>query len=313
MADTTASNPPFSPPTGLVSFPGLIPNAGWLGTTDASSIADIDYGAQLGFGPNLPNLDGATPLVLSPIVGIVTHIPTMFAGIDGAPNTIKSLFERHPKQINGIDFGITLGTAETPVGQDGQMMHIPTDAKRTPVNPSFVWQELQGNLVWNMIKTWIYMIRHPDTQASMLSSMNLNSSMAPMLASVYTMTLCFIQFDTTFRPENIIDAFFITNMFPTETGMGGFKREIAHSEPIDRTVAFTGIVQHNRNTKAVAQTMASMIGLHRANYEFAIPVGSNPTGSNIDDNILGMGLQSPNSPSSPAAPFGAIIPTISDS
>lgn len=100
---TTATNPPFGSYAN-----GLITNAGLLGTTDASSISDISWGAQLGIGPNLPQIDGATPLTLSPVVAIVTHIPTMFASIANAPAVLKALVERHAKEISGIDFGYQL-------------------------------------------------------------------------------------------------------------------------------------------------------------------------------------------------------------
>jgi hypothetical protein len=212
-------------------------------------------------------------------------MPTMFANVQYAAPILKALIERHAKEISGIDFGYQLETSSTPVGQDGQEMHMPTNSKRTSVNPTFTWQEITGNLVWNFIKNWIEMIKHPDTQASSLSAINLGTPMSPMLMSYFSMDVLFIQFDPTFRPENIIDAFFVTNMFPTETGMGGWKRQIGHSDMIDRTIAFTGVLQHNRNTKVAGQVIADALGLHRSNYDFAAPIATS-----IDANIQGFGL-----------------------
>lgn len=264
---------------------GLIFNAGQLGATDTSYLSDIVNGAQLGYGPNLPQIDGATPLVLSPIVAIVTHIPTMFQNVPYAAQILKALVERHAKEISGIDFGYQLESSTTPVGQDGQELHIPTNSKRTQVNPSFTWQELPGNLVWNFHKNWIEMIKQPDTQASSLTAINLGDPMLPMLMSYFSMDVLFIQFDSTFRPENIIDGFFVTNMWPTETGMFGAKRQIGRSETIERTIAYNGIIQHNRNTKTAAQIVANALGLHRTNYDFAVPIATA-----VDTNIQGMGL-----------------------
>jgi len=282
MANTTSTT---SPPFG--SYPnGLITNAGQLGAVDTDSIADIQYGAQLGVGPNLPQIDGATPLIMAPTVAIVTHIPTMFANIQYAPQTLKALVERHAKEISGIDFGYQLEGSPTPVGQDGQELHMPTNAKRTPVTPTFTWQELQGNLVWNFHKNWIEMIKDPDTQASILSSTNLTTTMSPMLLSSFTMSVLFIQFDPTMRPENIIDAWFITNMWPQETGLIGAKRQIGRSEMPERQIAYYGVLQHNRNTKSVGKIIATTLGLHQANYDFAVPFATA-----IDANITDMGLQ----------------------
>lgn len=282
MSDTTNSSPAVFGPYKN----GLITNAGLLGTTDESSIADISYGAQLGVGPNLPQIDGATPLVLSPVVAVVTHMPTMFNNILNAAETLKALVERHAKEISGIDFGYQLEGSPTPVGQDGQELHMPTNSKRTPVTPTFTWQELPGNLVWNFHKNWIQMIKDPDTQASVLSAMANGTTMSPMLMSAFTMDVLFIQFDSTMLPENIVDAWFITNMWPQETGLFGAKRQIGHSEMPERQIAYYGVLQHNRNTKAVGQIIATALALHRANYDFAVPVEQE-----IDPNIQNMGLQ----------------------
>ena len=281
MPGSSANTPPFA------SYPhGLIPNVGRIGSTDDSNVADIEYGAQLGYGPNLPQIDGATPLVLSPVVAIVTHIPTMFDNVDHAPETLKALIERHAKEISGIDFQYQLEGVGTPVGQDGQELHMPTNSKRTAVTPTFTMQELQGNLVWNFIRTWIEMIKQPDTQASALSAVNLDVTMSPMLMSSFTMDVLFIQFDSTMRPENIIDAWFVTNMWPQETGMFGAKRQIGHSEMPERQIAFYGVLQHNRNTKAAGQIIASTLGLHKTDFDFATPFATA-----IESGITDMGLQ----------------------
>lgn len=264
---------------------GLITNAGQIGATESSTIADIVNSAQLGYGPNLPQIDGATPLVMSPIVPIVTHIPTMFAGVTYAPDILKALVERHAKEISGIDFGYNLESTGTPVGNDGQELFMPTNSKRSQVEPTFTWQEITGNLVWNFMKNWIQMIKHPDTQASSLTAIDLGNPMSPMLMSFFSMDVLFIQFDPTFRPENIIDAFFVTNMFPTETGMFGAKKQIGRSDMIDRAIQFKGVLQHNRNTKTAGQIIADALGLHRSNYDFAVPITTA-----IDPNIQGMGL-----------------------
>lgn len=270
---------------------GLITNAGWIAATDDSTIADINYGAQLGYGPNLPNIDGATPLVLPPVVIIVTHIPTFFNNVHLAPQTIKALFERHAKEVTGIDFGYQLEGAPTPVGQDGQEMHMPTIAKRTAVTPTFTLQEIKGNLIWNLAKTWIEMIKQPDTQASSLAAINLTTPMSPMLMSSFTMDIACIQFDETMRPENIIDAWFVTNMWPQETGMFGAERRIGQSKIVERQIAFYGVLQHNRNTKVAGQIIANNLGLHKVNFDYAVPFyAPGGTAGGIDSNLAGLGL-----------------------
>jgi hypothetical protein len=270
MTDTTTPN-------------GLITNAGMIAASANATVANVVYGAQNGIGVNLPQIDGATPMVMMPAYVVVTHAPSMFS--DLAKTTLKSLVERHAKDISGIDFQIQLQGTGTPIGHDGQELWIPTNAMRTQVTPTFTWQELTGNLVWNFIRYWIEMIKHPDTQASVLSSQNLDSSMSPMLMSSFSMNICVLQFDPTMRPENLIDAYFITNMWPQETGLLGTKRQIGKSDAIDRQIAFYGVVQHNRNTRVAGQAIAATLGLHRVNYDFAVPV--NPV---VESDIANLGL-----------------------
>ena len=273
---------------------GLIYNAGRIAAADDDTVVNLIDGAQNGLGVNIPNIDGATPMVLSPIVPIVTHIPTMFtsralqngSGFNYTPDVCKALMERHAKDISGIDFGYQMEGTGTAVGHDGQELHMPTNAKRTPVNPSFTWNEVAGNLVWEFHRNWLDMIKSPDTQASILAALNDGASMDPMVMSQFSMDMLFIQFDQTMLPENIIDAFFITNMWPQETGMFGAKRTIGHVETIDRTVQYYGLLQHNRNTKAVGQIIAEVLQLHKVNYDYATPVTQS-----IETNISNMGLE----------------------
>lgn len=265
----------------------LITNAGRIAAADTDSVGDVTKSAQLGIGNNLPNIDGVTPLVMMPIVPILIHAPTMFEAnkITNANRVLKSLIERHAKEISGIDFGYQMETATTPAGHDGQELHMPTNARRTPVNPSFTYPEIVGNLVWNFHRNWLHMVKMPDTQASSIAPDNPNAQFDPMLLSYFTMDILFIQYDTTMRPENIIDAFFIANMMPTETGMLGAKKQVGHSEMMERTIQYTGIVQHNRNTKIAGQMIAEVLGLHNVNYNFSQVISTS-----IEDDVSNMGM-----------------------
>lgn len=251
----------------------LISNAGRIAASDATAIANIAKGAQLGLGTHLPYLDAATPLTLMPVIPIVTHTPTMFAGLPHFDAVCKALVERHAKTIDGIDVQYDLEGAPSPAGHDGQEFNVPTNSKRQQPNPSMTFPEVNGNLVWNFHKNWIQMIKHPDTQASQMSALSTNATqMPPMVASYYSMDVLFIQFDQTMLPENIIDAYFITNMWPKGTGPAGFKRAIGTTEAVERTIEYHGILQHNRNTRLVGQQVAAVLNLHTVNFDFAAPI-----------------------------------------
>lgn len=248
-------------------------------------IANIMSGGQLGVGAQLPKIDAATPQVFTPAVIIVTHTPSMFQSISNADAILKSLIERHAKSVTGIDFGYTLEGAPVPAGHDGQELNMPTNSKRTPIAPSFVFPEIMGNLVWNFFKFWISMIRHPDTHGSALSAIFNDETFDPMVFSSFSMDLCVIQFDTTMRPENIVDGFMVTNMWPQETGMFGLQREIGVTQLQDRTIPFFGVMQHNQNTYKAAKSIAEALNLHKANYDVSTPI-SDAIASRLQDKGL---------------------------
>lgn len=258
----------------------VFPNSG-------TTFGNIIDGGQLGFGNNLPNVDAATPLVMRPIVPIVMHAPTMFDYIPGLANVMKALIETHTKSIDGIDIQYTMDSGTTPAGQDGQERNVPTNAKRAQVNPQFVFPELNGNLVWNAFRTWMRLIKDPDTQASSLAGIvSGTTSLSPHILSMYTMDILFIQYDTTLRPENIIDGYFITSMWPNDIGTAGYKKQIGSSEVLERTVAMHGVLQHNPNTLIAAQNVAQLLQLHLIDYNYAAPVSAT-----MDSGLDTMGLQ----------------------
>jgi hypothetical protein len=270
----------------------LIADAKGIGAAPNQKVANIIDGAQLGLGAHIPYLDGSTPLVMNPVVLVVTHTPAMWdlPGYEYNKAICKALIERHANSVSGIDFNYTLNVADAPVGLDGQQMGVPLNTTRSAVSPSFTWKELSGNLVWNFFYKWIKDIQHPDTHASLMSAMYTNNSgegggdIPDYIVSTYSMAMMAIQFDPTMDPDRIIDAAFYTAMFPTETGDIGFERQIATAKSPDRTIPFRAIVQHNHNTRELGKYIGKALQLHKPNYDLAT------TASGIHMNLREMGI-----------------------
>lgn len=263
----------------------FIRGAGRLGALGTDTVANLAAGAQLGIGSRLKDLDAATPLVLSPAVCIVLNTPGIFRLVPGMDQMCKVLMERHATEITGIDIEYTLEKHDTQAGHDGQQYSIPTNAKRNPVNPSFTYPEVTGNLVWRFYYTWIALIKQADTQGSTLSAVA-SQELSPVVMSSIAADLMFIQFDTTFQPQNIIDASIITGVWPEGTGPMGMKRTIGSSESPARTIQHTGVLQHNANTKRVAMDIAEILQIHRADYDISVPVSQQ-----IHSRLTDMGIQ----------------------
>lgn len=264
----------------------LLKNVANIANNPSATINDLSKGGQLGIGPRLPRIDGASPLVFAPVVPIVTHIPTMFDAVPKMKEILKSLVERHSKTITGVDFGYEMDEGSGYILADGQEVKAPTKNKRTAISPNMTFSEIQGNLVWNFFRQWMQMISSPDTHWSSMASMTNSEDIDPFVFSYFSMDVLLISFDPTMLPKNIIDAVFVTTMWPKTTGQLGIKREIGTSEVIERSVDFSGIVQHNSAVYNAAVAIAETLQLHKANWTFATPVATE-----IESRASNLGVQ----------------------
>lgn len=256
----------------MASNESTLQNATTLGFGVDQIAANIVKGGQLGAGFNTLNLDAATPLTFSPTVLVVLQTPEMYSNdkdkVD-VGKTLKALIETHSKQVTGIDFGYTLEVADQPFGHDGQNIQVPTQTKRSAVNPSFVFHELRGNLIWNLFNRWVRDIQDPDTNASM-ARLNVSDTPLEFVSSAYSMTMIAIQFDPTMINKRIIDAAIYTNMFPTDPGgQIGFERTIGQTKVMERTVTFSAIVLHNDYTRKLGAQLAESMKIGQYAYDDA--------------------------------------------
>ena len=256
---------------------------GGLGDGDTKAkAANMVLGTQLGAGIRPANIDAATPLSFVPTVLVVLQTPTMWSNEPAVGQMLKTLIESHAKTVSGIDFGYTLETEAQPMGHDGQEIHVPTKAKRSAVQPSFVFPEVTGNIVWNLFRQWLFDIQDPDTNASMSRF----DAPGVFMNSTYCMSMMAIQFDRTMRPENIIDAAFYGNMFPTDPGgQLGLERQIAQTKVMERTVNMTGHVQHTDMTRKLGIEIAKQLNLAKLRYNTV-----NPTLTQVTAGLKDSGL-----------------------
>ena len=243
-----------------------------MGSQVHGEVANVARSGQNGTGVRITKLDGATPLVFNPVIPVVLTVPTMWNKFPQKQEILRALMETHARNITGIDFSYSLETSQVQIGHDGQQMDAPTKTTRSQVNPSATFTEYTGNIIYKFFQDWMFDIQHPDTNASALPAMGvMDADMPGWTMSAYSMSMLFIQPDPTGLPDRIIDAFVICNMFPKDMGEIGFQRQLGTSETKERSINFTGIVQHNNNTKELGIRVMKMLGLHRINYNNALP------------------------------------------
>lgn len=263
-----------------------------LGNMPGAQVANLARSGQLGTGVRFTKLDGATPAVFNPTTAVVLTVPSMWDPWPKLQEMLRALMETHAKSITGIDFGYELASESMIVGHDGQSMKVPTRTTRGEVTPSATFQEYTGMPVYNLFKTWMFDIQHPDTNASIIpAQINDRSQIPAWYMSAYSMTMLFIQYDPTGLPDRIYDACIITNMFPTNIGEVGFERTLGTTNVKERQITFTGLVQHNDNTRALGIRVAEMLALHKINFNNALPglAGSTEVDKAIQTNIRDYG------------------------
>ena len=233
-----------------------------FGVHNDVKVANVINGGQLGPGYQADTLDAATPLVFMPTHLVIMSTPTMYDDRPEIGKTIKSMFETCAKSVSGIDFNYTTETASTIAGNDGQEQEVPLQTKRSAVAPSFTIQEVTGNLVWELVRQWIWDMHHPDTNAAFTGS----KDPKPYTMSSYSMSMLAIQYDPTLATKNIINGAYYANMFPKGTGDLGLERTVGTSKVMERTVEFSAILFHNDYTRILARQVADDLKLNELNY-----------------------------------------------
>ena len=269
----------------------LIQNVVGLGNHLQGHVANVFHSGQNGTGIRITKLDGATPLVFNPVIPVVLTVPTMWNKFPQKQEMLRALMETHARNISGIDFSYALEATQIQLGHDGQQMDVPTRTTRSQVSPSATFTEYTGNIIYKFFSDWMFDIQHPDTNASALPAMGvMDEDMPGWTMSAYSMSMLFIQPDPTGLPDRIVDAFVVVNMFPKDMGEIGFQRQLGTSETKERSINFTGIVQHNNNTKELGIRTMQMLGLHRINYNNALPglIGTVDPAKAIQTELQGM-------------------------
>ena len=243
----------------------IIRDATALGLSEGQIAPNIQAGATLGVGMKNSTVDASTPLVFPPVIPIVLHVPTMYDNTPQVGQNIKTLIESMATTISGVDLTLALETSGVPISNDSQELHVPTRTTIAQPTPTFVFNELHGCMIWNLMAQWIKDIKDPVTMA--FAARMQNAQDIPFMSSSYSMACLFIQPDPTLLPERIIKTTLISNMFPTDPGGGlGMEKTVGQSAIKERTVTMTGYLQENETINAIGKKMAAFLLDSKARY-----------------------------------------------
>lgn len=251
----------------------LLNDVDYFAGMQGKTYANIAKGSQVELGASMPKIDAVTPLVLPNAQIVVTHTPTMFDNIPNANSILCALIQKWHESVTGIDPTINMSTVDGPKLQNRQTMKMPGVMSYSDLTPTFVFKEVVGGLILYFFEMWVKMLGHIDTGFSSLASIFQSDTIPPFTYSYFSMDIAVIQPDITLTPENIIDGYFITCMFPTTIGTLGIKRERG-GDPVlpERSIEFTGVLQRNNNTYKVCQNIMELLQMHKVDFDNAVPL-----------------------------------------
>lgn len=236
------------------------------GAGHQAPMLDLQFGGQMGYAPDLTEWVSNQAYVRRNMFALLVEPPKAFSMLpnpDAWVATLRALVELHPMSIEGLNAGLEVEVAETPVGGAGEMQEDFTDVKRTRSQVTFRWNEKYGMPVANFLQGWItQLIMDPNTKFAGIAT--LGQKPTDMLADMYSATMLFIEPDPTHT--KVVKSWLGTNMWPKTTGAIEGKRDLtAAGETPSYDVGFTGIYQWGLGVDSFAQTMLDSISLTGAN------------------------------------------------
>lgn len=235
-----------------------------------NSMADLRYGGQNGYTPDLTSWVSNQAYVRRNLICLLVEAPSAFQNLDQPDywvGTLRSLVELQALSITGLNMEMTVETADTnPVGGGGQVQEEFTNVTMQRSNPTFRWNERYGLAIYNFLTGWVrYCMMDPESKVASVNTIPGNA-VPDMLADRYAATMAFIEPDPTHTKVN--KAWLCANMFPKNSIGGSLagQRELTQGGEIGTLdVEFTALAQQSNGVKAFCQQLLNSINITNAN------------------------------------------------
>lgn len=260
---------------------------------------DLTYGGQMGFSPDLKEWVSNQAYVRRHVFCLLLEAPAAFNLLsDRNPEiwvrNLRALVELHPRTIEGLNAGLTVETAETPVGGGGEMQEEFVDVKQARSQPVFTFDEKYGMPIQTFLRNWItYALMDPNSKVANIGTIGANAP-DDMLADQYAASMIFIEPDPCHK--KVVKAWLCTNMFPKGTGDIIGSRDIGSAMQLQQlNIEFTAITQVGLGVNTFAQKLLDNINITNANpylrpahiQQVSADVDSAPTGYKTHTENLG--------------------------
>lgn len=227
---------------------------------------DLQYGGQMGYSPVLAEWVSNQQYVRHNLIPILVEAPRGFMMLpDGQKyiNTLRALVELHAISITGLQAGLTVELAETPVGGAGQVQQDPTNVTMERSQLTMRFNEKYGMPVAAFFRAWINNLIM-DENSKFANIATATNAPSDMLADMYACTMLFIEPDPS--GTQVVQSWLGTNIYPQGTGAITGARDITQpGETRTEDIQFTGVFQYGLGVDLFAQSILSGISLSGAN------------------------------------------------
>ena len=235
----------------------------------ARPMLDVSKTGYQGWAPDLTNwVSNQAHLEGGQMICLLVEAPKMFTVLPDSPKwiaSLKSLFETHARNIDGMNAGLKVDTDEHAVGGGGEMHQEFTNVTRERSQPKFQFVEKYGRPIQKLLDNWIrYGMMDPEAKFAMVATLGRDKIPTDLLADWYSMSCLFFEPDPTH--QTIEKAWVGANMWPKGTNtVEGKKDKTAASELLNLSIEWTGFYDSSIGSKVFAQRILDSINQVNAN------------------------------------------------
>lgn len=201
----------------------------------------------------------------------VIDVPRGFEDIDstgGMALAYKAMIELHSKSITGIQSGLEAEFHDTPFGGANEIQQTLMNITRQRSVPVHTHDEKWGLPFYRIYNTWMrYLGMNPDTKIPEIVNMGLKE-LPDFLPDYTTATHLYVETDITAR--RVIEAWLVSNIFPTTDGGRDAQKQAAPAAGQGREfqVEMSAITQMGKGVNDFAQLVIDNLALTGANPSF---------------------------------------------
>lgn len=229
-------------------------------------IADLRYGAQMGYSPDLTTWVSNHPYVSRNVICILMEVPRIFTKMPNAERwiaTFREFFERMPQSITGLQQSMQIDTDSVKVGKGGQEHEFFTNVQYSKPNLQFQMHERYNLGIFRFINNWIRMgMMDPDTGYASVNTVS-GMEITDLLPDQYSCTALFIEPDPVHK--FVVQSWLVTNIFPKDSIENTSQRSMTDGyQKRDLTISLTGLAQWGAGVDAMAQMIMNRMSLKGA-------------------------------------------------